>query len=270
MALSLTLPSALALALGVTLWLPPGSLAAQTVPEVYPSQVIVLADWGMSDVSEIGYLHVGVLHKREGDALAVYAVRHREPVVGWPLEPQRRTPPLDGDVFLLGHFDRGNTNRLGGYFNGFARAPSMSAVAITRAPDDGPALAYSYNKTAGSFAGFWIHLFDFKQPPAQRVLFDASPFTYLTFAIRGERGGGGGGGGRERESGAPHCRSRVGGARGIAANRGRCVFPRWWTRRDDMAARVGSPRRLASRIGHERIGQPRLPDERGGIGAGIP
>ena len=108
MALSLTLPSALALALGVTLWLPPGSLAAQTVPEVYPSQVIVLADWGMSDVSEIGYLHVGVLHKREGDALAVYAVRHREPVVEMAkLEPQRRTPPLDGDVFLVGAFRPG-------------------------------------------------------------------------------------------------------------------------------------------------------------------
>ena len=173
----------------VTAGLLTASLAAQTAPDVYPSQVIVLADWGMSDPSEIGYLHIGVLHKREGDALAVYAVRHREPVVGWPLEPQRRTPPLDGDVFLLGHFDRGNTNRLGGYFNGFARAPSMSAVAINRAPDDRPALAYSYNKTAGSFAGFWIHLFDFKQPPAQRVLFDASPFAYLTFAIRGERGG---------------------------------------------------------------------------------
>ena len=181
--------NALAWAMGATLWLPTVSLAAQTVPEVYPSQVIVLADWGMSDASEIGYLHVGVLHKREGDALAVYAVRHREPVVGWPLEPQSRTPPLDGDVFLLGHFDRGNTNRLGGYFNGFARAPSTSAVSIARTPDDGSALAYSYDKAAGSFAGFWIHLFDFKQPPAQRVLFDASPFAYLTFAIRGEHGG---------------------------------------------------------------------------------
>ena len=175
--------------MGVTLWLLTGSLAAQTVPEAYPSQVIVLADWGMSDASEIGYLHVGVLHGREGDALAVYDVRHRSPVVEWPSEPQHRTPPLDGDVFLVGHFDRGNTNRLGGYFNGFARAPSTSAVSIARAPDDGSALAYSYDKAAGSFAGFWIHLFDFKQPPTQRVLFDASPFAYLTFAIRGEQGG---------------------------------------------------------------------------------
>ena len=99
--------NALAGVMGVTLWLLTGSLAAQTAPEVYPAQVIVLADWGMSDASEIGYLHVGVLHRREGDALAVYDVRHRTPVVEWPSEPQHRTPPLDGDVFLVGHFDKG-------------------------------------------------------------------------------------------------------------------------------------------------------------------
>ncbi|MCH8811079.1 MAG: hypothetical protein IID07_04555 [Gemmatimonadetes bacterium] len=174
---------------GVALWLLAGSLVAQTVSDTYPSEVIVLADWGMSDVSEIGYLHVGVLHRPQGDAVAVYDIRRRVPVVEWPREPQHRTPPFDGNVFLLGHFDRGNTNRLGGYFNGFARTPSTSAVSITRAPDDDPALAFSYDKVAGSFAGFWIHLFDFKRPPTERVLFDASPFAYLTFAVRGEHGG---------------------------------------------------------------------------------
>lgn len=173
----------------LTLWFLTGSLAAQSAPEVFPSQVIVLADWGMSDVSEIGYLHAGVIHERRGSRLAIYDVRHRTPVVQWPSEPQRRTPPLTGGVFLLGHFDRGNTNRLGGHFGGFAKAPSMSAVSIARAPDDGRALAYSYDKAARSYAGFWIHLFDFKRHPTERVLFDASPFAYLTFAIRGERGG---------------------------------------------------------------------------------
>ena len=180
--------NALGWALGV-LWLLTGSLSAQSLNDVFPSQEIVLADWGMSDVSEVGYLHFGVLHRRQGDMLAVYDVRHSTPVVQRPDEPQRSTPPFDGDVFLLGHFDRGNTNRLGGYFNGFARAPSTSAVSITRALDDGPALAFSYDKAAGSFAGFWIHLFDLKRHPTERVFFDASPFTHLTFAIRGERGG---------------------------------------------------------------------------------
>ena len=54
----------------LTPWLPTGSLAAQSVPDAFPSQVIALDDWGMSDVSEIGYLHVGVTHERGGDALA--------------------------------------------------------------------------------------------------------------------------------------------------------------------------------------------------------
>ena len=99
----------------LTPWLLTGSLAAQSAPDVFPSQVIVLADWGMSDVSEIGYLHVGVIHERGGDRLAVYDVRRRTPVVQRPSEPQHRTPPRDGGVFLLGHFDRGNTNRLGGH-----------------------------------------------------------------------------------------------------------------------------------------------------------
>ncbi len=171
-----------------------GSLSAQSLTDAFPSQEIVLADWGMSDVSEVGYLHFGVLHRPAGDTLAIYDVRRRAPVVARPVvptpgEPRRSPAPLDGDVFLVGHFDRGNTNRLGGYFNGFARAPSTSHVSIARAPDDGPALAYSYDNAAGSFAGFWIHLFDFKRPPTERVFFDASPFAYLTFEIRGERGG---------------------------------------------------------------------------------
>ena len=183
--------SALGWAIGALapLWLSAGALAAQSVPDSFPSQSILLADWGMSDVSEIGYLHFGVLHERQGDTLAVYDVRRREPVVLRPAETRVSTPQLDEDVFLLGHFDQGNTNRLGGYFNGFARAPSRSAISIDGAPDDGPALDYSYDRVAGSFAEFWIHLFDFKRRPTERVFFDASPFEYLTFAIRGERGG---------------------------------------------------------------------------------
>ena len=173
----------------LTPWLLTGTLTAQSVPDSLPSQLIVLADWGMSDISEIGYLHVGVTREGGGEALAVYDVRHRGPVSQWPSESLSSTPPLDGDVFLLGHFDGGNTNRLGGYFNGFAKVPSTAAVSISRSLDDGPALAYSYDKAAQSFAGFWTHLYDSKRPPADRVLFDASPFSHLTFAIRGESGG---------------------------------------------------------------------------------
>ena len=203
--------NALGRAMGV-LWLLTGSLSAQAVTDVFPSQVIVLADWGMSDVSEVGYLHFGVIHRRQGDTLAVYDVRHRTPVVQRPGEPHRSTPPLDRDVFLLGHFDRGNTNRLGGYFNGFARAPSMSAVSIARAPDDGPALAYSYDKAAGSFAGFWIHPLRL-QATSQGTRFPRRQSVCLPHVRNSRRARGGG-------PGAAHCRSRMGAARRIAADRG--------------------------------------------------
>lgn len=163
-------------------------LYAQTPYASFPSQKMSLADWGLTDPSQIGYMHVGILHKRGGDTLVVYDVRRREPVVEEPAEPRRHTPAFEGDIFLVSHFDQGNTNRLDGYFNGFAKSPSQSRVAISKAPDNTPALIFSYKNVMPSFAGFWIHLFDFKIHPAARVFLDPSPFTYLTFSIRGERG----------------------------------------------------------------------------------
>ena len=164
-------------------------LSAQSPFDAFPSQEIALADWGLTDAARIGRVHIGILHQRSGDALVIYDVRSQRPLAEEPNERRSQTPSFDGALFLVSHFDRGNTNRLGGYFNGFARSPSESAVAIGQAPDATPALIFSYSNTLPSFAGFWIHLFDFKQRPADRVFLDASPFTYLTFSIRGERGG---------------------------------------------------------------------------------
>ena len=165
------------------------SLYAQTLSNVFPSQETSLADWGLTDLSEIGYLSVGILHKSEGDDLRLYDIRKQRPVVKEPSGPRGRIPAFEGDVFVVSHLKEGNTNRLGGYFNGFAKSPSVSAVTIGKGPEGSQALIFSYRKVLPSFAGFWIHLFDFKQHPATRVFFDASPFTHLTFSIRGERGG---------------------------------------------------------------------------------
>lgn len=163
-------------------------LYAQSSSDSFPSQEIALADWGLTDAAQIGYVHIGILHKRPGDTLLIYDIRRQRPVVEEPTEPRSHTPSFEGGFFLVSHFNQGNTNRLGGYFNGFARSPSQSAVTIGKAPDATPALIFSYRNTLPSFAGFWIHLFDVKQHPADRVFLDASPFTYLTFSIRGERG----------------------------------------------------------------------------------
>jgi len=165
------------------------SLYPQSLSNFFPSQEISLADWGLTDPSEIGYISVGILHKREGDDLHLYDMRKQRPIVKEPSGPRGRAPSFEGNLFLVSHFREGNTNRLGGYFNGFAQSPSQSVVTIGEAPDGRPALIFSYKKVLPGFAGFWIHLFDFKKHPAARVFFDASPFTHLTFSIRGERGG---------------------------------------------------------------------------------
>lgn len=162
---------------------------AQFKPDSFLSQEISLSDWGMTDPSQIGYISVGILHKKEGKELIIYDIRRQRPVVKEPKEPRRHAPSFEGDLFLVSHFDQGNTNQLGGYFSGFAKSPSQAAVTIDKAPDGTPALVFSYRRITPGYAGFWIHLFDFKKPPAERIFLDATPFTYLTFSIRGERGG---------------------------------------------------------------------------------
>lgn len=150
---------------------------------------IDLADWGLEDASEVGYVSVGIYHKKTGDELVVYHVRRKRPVIEQPSKPRSRIPPIHDGVFLLDDFQRGNTNRLGGYFNSIIKAPSESHVTIDEAPDGRRSLCFTYAQKSPGFAGFWIHLFDFKKPPVERIFLDASPFRYLTFDIRGELGG---------------------------------------------------------------------------------
>ena len=147
-----------------------------------------LADWGLKDPSDVGYLSVGIYHKEGGDELVVYDIRKKKPVIEQPARPRSRIPPIQGKVFLLDDFHRGNMNRLGGYFSKIIRTPSQSHVTIDRASDGRRSLCFAYTQKSPGFAGFWIHLFDFKLPPKERIFLDVSPFRYLTFSIKGEEG----------------------------------------------------------------------------------
>ena len=154
----------------------------------FPSKEVSLSDWGLSDVSQIGYLSIGILHKKNGAEVVLYDIRESKPNLKTPEGVRSQVPSFEDDYFLVSHFDHGNINRLGGYFNGFARLPSKSKVAIAKTPDDEPALTYSFENQTPGFSGFWIHFFDFKMPPYERVYLDATPFDYLTFSIRGKQG----------------------------------------------------------------------------------
>ena len=149
---------------------------------------IDLVHWGLEDVSDVGFISVGIYHKETGDELAVYHVRRKKPVIEQPSKPRSRIPPIHGEVFLLDDFQRGNTNRLGGYFSSIIRSPAESHVTIDESPDGRRSLCFTYTQKSPGVAGFWIHLFDFKLPPIERVFMDASPFRFITFDIRGELG----------------------------------------------------------------------------------
>jgi hypothetical protein len=147
-----------------------------------------LAHWGLKTVDQIGYVSLSILHLPEGDEIVIYDIRDKRPVIDEPEHVRSRTPEFEGEAYLVADFNRGHVNRLGGYFNNIQRAPSTAEVSLSAAPEGGRALTFVYTKETEGHAGFWMHLFDFKVPPIERVFFDASPFSFLTFKIRGGSG----------------------------------------------------------------------------------
>ena len=167
-----------------------------TVPEVPAAfqtagpltKEIDLSHWGMDRIQDIGFVSIGILHGPDQDQMVVYDILTDKPTFQIPEGPWGAVPEFSGNTFLVVDFNEGNVNRLGGYFNSFSRAPSTADLTISRLTGGDQALTFVYTRDTSGFAGFWIHLFDFKSPPAQRVFLDSSPFNFITFSIRGEHG----------------------------------------------------------------------------------
>jgi len=147
-----------------------------------------LAHWGLNDPSEIGYVSLGILHKKSGDELKIYDIREERPRIKEPSKPKSQIPPFRDDIFLVDDFHQGNVNRLGGYFSSFFKSPSESRITIETSLEGSQSLCFSYHQKPPGFSGFWIHLFNFKAHPVDRIFLDATPFRYLTFTIRGGEG----------------------------------------------------------------------------------
>jgi hypothetical protein len=147
-----------------------------------------LTYWGLNRPSQIGYVSLGVLHKASGDELRIYDIRKEKPHDEETTKPKSQVPPLQGEVFLIDDFQQGNINRLGGYFSGFFKSPSESRITIHKSLNGSQSLSFSYLQKPPGFAGFWIHLLDYKAPPLDRIFMDTTPFKYLTFTIRGGEG----------------------------------------------------------------------------------
>ena len=165
-----------------------GVFSSLSFGQTYPTKKILLSDWGLNHPSEIGYIRMGLLHKNGEDSIIIYDLGKSKPIVVDPPGPRGQTPFFSNNFYVVDQFDQGNVNKLGGYFNGFARSPSQSSVSIEKSPEGIPGLAFNYKNKKPGFSGFWIHLFDFKSPPSQRKYFNASPFSFLTFSIYGNKG----------------------------------------------------------------------------------
>ena len=143
-------------------------------------------EFGISDISEVGVLSMGFygdagwkmgnIYKKEKDQNI--QIKERAFV----------KPPMQGDYFVVADFNQGNQNYLGGYFNDYYQGPSKSYLTVNSKEKrgEGKSLQIDYQQELVGFSGGWIHLFDFKKPPEERVFFDSSDFTHLSFWIKSD------------------------------------------------------------------------------------
>jgi hypothetical protein len=144
-------------------------------------------DWEIRDWTAVRSGQLSIVHARNGDELHLYALGTSLPAER-PTTAVGQRPEFSGNCFQVSTFDFGNTNRLGGYFNVFRKAPSNARASLQAGPDGRRGLTLDFAKTPAGFCGVWTHLFDFKQTVEQRRYFDAETFSLLTFWIRGQTG----------------------------------------------------------------------------------
>ena len=106
-----------------------------------------------------------------------------------PVNAQERHFPKG--LLLVADFNDKIQNRLDGYYNKFERPPSAASTYLVEEPrrgQSGRSLRVRVNRGEEGFCGVWLHMFDFRaQGP--RAYFDARDYKYLSFWVRGEKGG---------------------------------------------------------------------------------
>lgn len=112
--------------------------------------------------------------------------------LGCSFSPRTDAQQPGKNVLLVADFDQGIRNHLGGYYNKFERSPSASSTFLShdvRRGGGGRSLRVSVDRQEEGFCGVWMHLFDFRAPLRDRQYFDSRGYKYLSFWVRGEKGG---------------------------------------------------------------------------------
>jgi carbohydrate binding protein with CBM30 domain len=93
-------------------------------------------------------------------------------------------------ILTIWNFDNGLTNSLGGGYNVYSRSPSSARTYLdpkVHHDSSGHSLRVTSHRAPEGFCGVWFEFFPKSLDPPQAL--DASYYNYLTFWLKGEKGG---------------------------------------------------------------------------------
>jgi hypothetical protein len=97
---------------------------------------------------------------------------------------------MPSDVLTLWDFDQGISNSWGGQYNVYLREPSWARTyldpTVTRAAS-GHSLRVTAHRESAGFCGLWLGFYPGSEVPARYL--DASAYGYLSFWVKGDKGG---------------------------------------------------------------------------------
>lgn len=152
------------------------------------STTISLPDWGIDSLRSIRLGQISTIHASGGDQLRVYSL-YDGPSLNRLLLKESAPLSFDSNCFIVSNFDGEALNQLGGGWSSFQRLPSSSSLEYARTSDGRIVLRMSYDRRSSGYCGMWMRLSKAPGFGNNPVFFDARPFGYLTFWIRGTAGG---------------------------------------------------------------------------------
>ena len=96
------------------------------------------------------------------------------------------------NILPVWNVDEGLLNARGGGYNHFAAEPSSASIHLVADVHRGAAgrsMEIRFRKAETGYCGAWIHLFDETVTPGDDSFLDVSNYPYLSFWIRGAKGG---------------------------------------------------------------------------------
>ena len=160
------------------------AMCAQS-PDMIFTMKILLRDWGITNLSEIRLLQVGVAAGAQKPIMSLHALR----TAVRPSGPTRPSIESTG-VLDISNFELAGKNTLGGSLSVFEQSPSSARVDWIDEYQKGSFIRLDYGKREMGFCGFWIQLFESTWGDEPPQFLDASRYKFLTMFVRRNKGGG--------------------------------------------------------------------------------